>query len=52
MRNQILVQVLGNVTADWIRFSILPQPVGFLKFMLNPFCKVIFMGENFTDLIL
>ena len=50
MRNQKALVSIFSETLQWIgmKFSMLPQPVGLLKLMLNSFCT---KGKNSADVI-
>ena len=54
MRNQkkTLVPIFSQIyVLMWMKFSLLPQPVGFLKRMLTFFlAQVIFKGENSANM--
>ena len=36
----------ANLSTDWDKFSMLPQPVGLLKLMLNLFCTSNIQGRE------
>ena len=52
-KSKILVSIFSQILMSiWVKFRMLPQPVGLLKFMLNLFLQVVFKGENSADVIL
>ena len=48
MRNKTIKKFLSV----WVKFSMLSQPVGLLKLMLNLLCSIKFKGRNSVDMII
>ena len=47
-KSKTLVSIYSEMQSVWIKFSLLPQPVGLLKLMLNLFCTKFTIYEIYT----